>query len=118
MISRTLSRKLGQAREDQKTMSDYVVQLAREAERSKVDCFELILATAFSGGAVAGTNCLLNSAPTLQQDLRLRLTVVANVRDRDRHYTPYRAQRGKHAKPADRRRHKPSRDERIAHDCA
>jgi hypothetical protein len=34
MISRTLSRKLGKAREDQRGMSDYVLRLAAEAERA------------------------------------------------------------------------------------
>ena len=34
MISRTLSRKLGNAREDQRVMSDYVVSLATEAEKA------------------------------------------------------------------------------------
>eukprot|EP00965_Chrysotila_dentata_P225748 6194963-Pleurochrysis_carterae.AAC.1 len=34
MISRTLSSKLGKAREDQQLMSDYVLKLAKEAERA------------------------------------------------------------------------------------
>ena len=34
IISRTLSRKLGEARQQQQQMSDYVVKLASEMERS------------------------------------------------------------------------------------